>query len=158
MPAELLLVVRAAYVLAYAAIAVVDLRERRVPNVITYPMLAVALVARPDGIGVVPLPNLAAAVIVAALFVLMTGRGWMGMGDAKLAAVIALAGGPALATIALWSAFLVGALVGVALLLTKRLSRGEPMPFGPFLALSGGVAAVAPGLLLQVSPFNALFS
>lgn len=158
MPIDPLLIVRALYLAAYCSVAVVDLRSRRIPNRVTYPMLAVALVARPDAIALVPLANVAVAAIVALVFVAMVWRGWMGMGDAKLAALIALAAGPALGIIALWLAFLAGAVVGVALLAAKRLGRREPLPFGPFLALAGALAVLIPDVLVSLSPFRALFS
>ncbi len=157
MPAEAVLVVRAVFVASYLAILIIDLRTRRIPNVITYPLFILALVARPDGIGIVPVGNLAAAGVAFAFFVFFTVRGWMGMGDAKLAALIALASGPALGAMALWGAFVAGGLVGVVLLAARRVRRGDAIAFGPFLALGGAVAAVAPQLLLERSPFAILF-
>jgi prepilin signal peptidase PulO-like enzyme (type II secretory pathway) len=157
-PIDALLLVRALYLAAYLWVAVVDLRSRRIPNRVTYPLLAIALVARPDGIGLVPLANVAVAAVVALVFTAMVWRGWMGMGDAKLAALIALATGPALGIIALWLAFLIGAVVGVALMAAKRLGRREPLPFGPFLALAGALSVLVPDALLSLSPFRSLFS
>lgn len=146
------------YLAAYAIALVVDLRVRRIPNWITYPLLLVGLVARPSDIGPTPLANVLAAAVAFILFAAFAFRGWMGMGDAKLASAIALASGPALATIALWLAFALGALFGIALVMTRRISRREPIPFGPFLALAGIAAVLAPGVLLRYSPFAALFS
>jgi len=37
-------------------------------------------------------------------------------------------------------AALVGALVGITLILTRRQQRGTPIPFGPFLAAAGWLA------------------
>lgn len=151
------LIVRVLYVAGYALAGVVDLRERRIPNVVTYPLLVLALVARPEGFGLVPWQNLAAAALTSVAFVALAARGWMGMGDVKLAALIALASGPALAAVTLWLAFLAGALVGLALIAAQRLARGAPLPFGPFLALAGILAALAPALLLGWSPFRGIF-
>ncbi|HEV8228568.1 MAG TPA: A24 family peptidase [Candidatus Limnocylindria bacterium] len=145
------------YVAAYAAALWIDLRTGRIPNRITYPLLLIGLVARPREIGVVSLANVIAAVIAFALFAAFAFRGWMGMGDAKLAAVIALASGPALATIALWLAFAVGAVVGLVLLATRRIDRRQPIPFGPFLALAGAAAILIPDVLVERSPFGPLF-
>ena len=96
-------------------------------------------------------------VLAFALFAAFALRGWMGMGDAKLAAAIALASGPALATIALWLAFALGAIVGIALLATHRIGRRQPIPFGPFLALAGIAAVLVPDQLLERSPFGFIF-
>ena len=155
MPADALLVVRALFVAGYVAILLIDLRTRRIPNLLTYPLLLVALVARPDGLGIAPIANVAAAAVAFALFVLFTVRGWMGMGDAKLAALIALASGPELAAMALWSAFVAGALVSVVLLALRRVHRRDAIAFGPFLAFGGLLATMAPQLLLERSPFGA---
>ncbi len=157
MTVDPLVVVRAVYVAAYAAILVADLRSGRIPNAITYSLLALALVARPAGIGIVPVQSLAAAAVTALVFGALALRGWMGMGDAKLAAAIALASGPALALVTLWIAFVLGGLAGVALLLLRRAGRGSAIPFGPFLALAAIAAALGSEALLERSPFRALF-
>ena len=152
-----LLLVRLAFVAAYALIFVIDVRTRRIPNLITYPLLATALVVRPDSIGLVPLAQAIAAVVVFALFAFFALRGWMGMGDAKLAAVIALASAPLVTLTALWLAFLLGGLVGVLLLAGRRVGRSSTIPFGPYLALAGIAAAVLPDVVAGYSPFAALF-
>ena len=152
-----LLLVRLAYVAAYAVIFVIDLRTRRIPNLITYPLLAAALVVRPDSIGLVPLAHVIAAVVAFTLFTFFALRGWMGMGDAKLAAAIALASAPVVTLTALWLAFLLGGLVGVLLLAGRRVGRSSAIPFGPYLALAGIVAALVPELVARHSPFAALF-
>ena len=141
---------------AYAAALVIDLRERRIPNWITYPLLLIGLVARPTEIGAAPLPNVIAGAVAFALFAALALRGWMGMGDAKLAAAIALASGPVLGAIALWFAFALGAVVGVALVAAGRVGRRQPVAFGPFLAVAGIAAAIAPGALLRLLPAGTL--
>lgn len=157
MAADLLLIVLATYVVAYAAIFVIDLRTRRIPNLLTYPLLVLSLVARPESLGLVPLGHVVVAVVTFACFACFALRGWMGMGDAKLAAVIGLASAPLVAVTALWLAFLVGGAVGLALLAARRVGRRSAIPFGPYLALAGMVAALAPGLLRAASPFGPLF-
>lgn len=157
MPADPLLLVRLAYVAAYALIFVIDLRTRRIPNLITYPLLAAAIVVRPDSIGLLPLAQVITAVVVFALFAFFALRGWMGMGDAKLATVIALASAPVVTLTALWLAFLLGGLVGILLLAGRRVGRGSAIPFGPYLALAGIAAAVVPEVVARHSPFAALF-
>lgn len=152
-----LLLVRLAFVAAYAVIFVIDLRTRRIPNLITYPLLAAALFVRPDSIGLVPLAHVITAVVVFALFAFFALRGWMGMGDAKLATAIALASAPVVTLTALWLAFLLGGLVGVLLLAGRRVGRSSAIPFGPYLALAGIVAAVVPDVMAGYSPFAALF-
>jgi leader peptidase (prepilin peptidase)/N-methyltransferase len=63
----------------------------------------------------------------------------MGQGDFKLLALFgAWMGWQALPQIILLSA-LPGAVFGVALILTGRTGRETPLPFGPFLAISGWI-------------------
>ncbi|MDQ7793052.1 MAG: prepilin peptidase [bacterium] len=75
------------------------------------------------------------------LFLSLASRGGMGLGDVKLGGVMGLfLGWPAIA-VALAVAFLAGGGVGLALLLSRRKGRREPIPFGPFLVL-GAVTAM----------------
>jgi len=68
----------------------------------------------------------------------------MGMGDVKLAAVMGLFLGRAVAP-AIMIALLAGVLVGVAVIARKgaRQGRKTAVPFGPFLALGAVVAVFA---------------
>jgi leader peptidase (prepilin peptidase)/N-methyltransferase len=81
---------------------------------------------------------LAAAIAGGILFLIVLAypRG-MGMGDAKLVAMMGLFLGRAVAP-AVLIGFLVGALVGVGLILRHGAeARKRAVPFGPFLALGG---------------------
>ncbi len=71
------------------------------------------------------------------LFRLATGKEGMGYGDFKLLAALgAWMGWQMLPLIIILSA-VVGAVVGIALILLGRQRRGSTIPFGPFLALAG---------------------
>ncbi len=71
------------------------------------------------------------------LFKLITGKEGMGYGDFKLLAALgAWLGWQMLPMIILLSS-VIGALFGVLMLLLRRHKQGNPMPFGPFLALAG---------------------
>jgi leader peptidase (prepilin peptidase) / N-methyltransferase len=77
------------------------------------------------------------------LFKLITGKEGMGYGDFKLLAALgAWLGYTYLFTIIILSA-VVGALLGIALILFRGRDRQIPMPFGPFLAAAGWLAMVA---------------
>ena len=71
-------------------------------------------------------------------------EGGMGWGDVKLAACIGAFLGPQRTAVALFLAFLTGALTGLALILFRGRDRRVPVPFGPFLAL-GSVLSVFVG-------------
>jgi leader peptidase (prepilin peptidase) / N-methyltransferase len=73
------------------------------------------------------------------LFKLLTGKEGMGYGDFKLLAMLgAWAGWTFLLPIVLLSS-LVGAVVGIALVLLRGRDRGIPIPFGPYLASAGWI-------------------
>lgn len=76
----------------------------------------------------------AAALIMAIPWALSRARG-MGLGDVKLAGVLGCALGPYDALRALWFAFVIGALVAVAGIVTRRHSRAQTLPLAPFLAV-----------------------
>lgn len=65
-----------------------------------------------------------------------SGLGW---GDVKLSACLGAFLGPGPGATGLFLAFVAGALYGVALLIRKG-RRSRPIPFGPFMALGGGIA------------------
>ena len=78
------------------------------------------------------------------LFRLITGKEGMGYGDFKLLAALGawLGLGPhylMLPLIIMLSA-IVGAFVGIAMVLFKRHDRSVPIPFGPYLAAAGWIA------------------
>ncbi|MGB5261661.1 MAG: A24 family peptidase [Gammaproteobacteria bacterium] len=71
------------------------------------------------------------------LFKLVTGKEGMGYGDFKLLGAIgAWVGWQALPVVVLFSS-LVGAVLGIALILFRGRDHNQPMPFGPFLAAAG---------------------
>ena len=127
-------------------IAFIDLEHRLIPNRILAPaaVLGVALVALGDP---AELPaHLAAGAGAFALLLLaaLAYPGGMGMGDVKLAGVMGLYLGVAVAP-ALLAAFLCGSLVGVAILVREgAAARKKGIPFGPFLAV-GGIAGILAG-------------
>ena len=74
------------------------------------------------------------------LFKLLTGKEGMGYGDFKLLAALgAWLGWKMLPVIILMSS-MVGAVVGISLILLARRGRDMPIPFGPYLAAAGLLA------------------
>ncbi len=73
------------------------------------------------------------------LFKLVTGKEGMGYGDFKLLAALgAWLGWQQLPMIILMSA-LVGAIVGISLMVFRQHERSVPIPFGPYLAAAGWI-------------------
>ena len=139
----------ATLVFAYLLIAMtcIDLDTQLLPDDLTLPLLWCGLLVNLNG-AFVPL---AEAVIGAVagylslwsvywLFKLTTGKEGMGYGDFKLLAALgAWLGWKMLPVIILLSS-LVGALVGISLILFARHGRDTPIPFGPYLAAAGLIA------------------
>jgi leader peptidase (prepilin peptidase)/N-methyltransferase len=129
------------------AMTFIDFDTKFLPDDLTYPLLWAGLLVNMNGT-FVPLRD---AVIGAAagylalwsvywLFKLATGKEGMGYGDFKLLAALgAWLGWQMLPTIILLSS-VVGAIVGISLILVARRSRDNPIPFGPYLAAAGMIA------------------
>jgi leader peptidase (prepilin peptidase)/N-methyltransferase len=131
--------------------ALIDLEHRIIPNRLTGPAaivaIALGLVVDPGG----EPARLAAAAAAGGVFLAaaMAKPGGMGMGDVKLAGVLGLFLGPAVA-VALLVALVTGVAVGAAIIARVGVVAGRKtaVPFGPFLALGGLVAVlVGPELL-----------
>jgi leader peptidase (prepilin peptidase)/N-methyltransferase len=133
------------FVAVLAAITVTDLERRVIPNAILLAgaVAAVGILAAsdPTSLGERAISALAAGgfLFTAALFY----PGGMGMGDVKLAALMGLFLGTAVAP-AMLVAIATGAVVGVQLMLSNGSgARKQAVPFGPFLALGGVVGLLA---------------
>jgi len=134
------------FVALLVAVAAIDLEHRIIPNRLLAPAAAYALVA---GLAVDPggVPEQLIAGLGAGGFLLAAALaypGGMGMGDVKLAGVMGLFLGRAVAP-ALLVGMVAGALVGAVIIARKgaREGRKTAVPFGPFLALGGVVALLA---------------
>jgi leader peptidase (prepilin peptidase)/N-methyltransferase len=134
-------------------IALIDADHRIIPNKLTLPaaVLAVVLgtVLDPGGEVERLIAGVAAGAVLAVPS-LLHPKG-MGMGDAKLVAVLGLFLGSAVAP-AFFVAFAVGTAVGMAIMIRKGMSAGRKtaVPFGPFLAIGGVVGVLAGSQLVQL--------
>lgn len=135
---------------ALIALTVIDLRTHRLPRVIVFPLYAVVVA----GLGIAAVTGDAGdawgAVLGAAIWTVFLGVLWwgsrgrgMGFGDVTLAPVL----GASLGWQSIWvslagllAAFIIGAVVAGALLISGRASRRSRIPFGPFLAAGWAVA------------------
>ena len=137
------------------SLTAIDLDHQLLPDSLTLPLLWIGLLVNIDATFV----SLESAVLGAVfgylclwsvywLFKMITGKEGMGYGDFKLLAALgAWFGLSALPTIVLLSS-LVGAVLGVALIVTGRQSRETPMPFGPFLAGAGLIHLFYPNIVM----------
>ncbi|MDI3257649.1 MAG: prepilin peptidase [Kyrpidia sp.] len=128
-------------------LSAIDLWEWILPDALTYPLAAVALLGR-AWIGPEPWwwyaggAALGAGVLLGLRWLspLLFGKEGMGLGDVKL--MIGLGGmtGISGAVLILFGASVSGLIGGLILMALKRLDTSGRLPFGPFLAF-GGIAA-----------------
>ncbi|MEQ7870905.1 A24 family peptidase [Chromohalobacter salexigens] len=143
--------------LTLLVVAVIDLRTQLLPDIITLPLLWAGLiyqlVFQPYWLGNAVIGALAGYLLLWGfywLFKWITGKEGMGYGDFKLLAALGAWFGWTMLPILLILSAGLGAVIGGLLQLTHPRLRGMPLPFGPFLALTGWVA------VLFGSPLRAL--
>ena len=119
-----------------------DLDQRLLPDILTLPVIPVALVYALSGrnplVGdEIVLAIVAALVIPAVLYLpsIPFGAGAFGMGDVKLLVGVGLLAGGSRALGSVIFALVFGGIVIVALLATRRIGRKTYIPFGPFFIL-----------------------
>jgi len=134
-------------------IALIDIDHRIIPNRLTLPAAVLAVVlgtALDPGGEVERLIAGAAGATLLGLPALLNPKG-MGLGDAKLVGVLGLYIGAAVAP-AVFIAFIVGTVLGIAIIMRKGMMQGRKtaIPFGPFLALGGLVGVLAGNELVNL--------
>lgn len=126
----------------------IDIDTQLLPDDLTLPLLWLGLLLNLNG-GFISLESAFIGAMagylslwsVYWLFKLATGKEGMGHGDFKLLAALgAWLGWPMLPLIIL-SSSVVGAIVGISLIVAAKMGRNVPIPFGPYLA-GGGVIAL----------------
>ncbi|HEY0722331.1 MAG TPA: A24 family peptidase [Gammaproteobacteria bacterium] len=129
------------------ALTVIDFDHQLLPDSLTLPLLWLGLLLSLWGLYVDSHASIVGASVgylllwsVYWLFKLVTGREGMGYGDFKLLAALgAWMGWQAIPLVVLLSS-LVGASVGISLILFRGRDRQLPIPFGPYLAAAGWIA------------------
>lgn len=131
---------------ALIALTMIDVDHMLLPDQIVLPLLWIGLLVNINGTFV----SLDQAVIGAAvgymslfsvfwLFKLLTGKEGMGHGDFKLLALFGAWMGWQLLPILILMASVVGASVGISLMIFKNHQREQAIPFGPYLAVAGWI-------------------
>ncbi|MBI1175620.1 MAG: prepilin peptidase [Sideroxydans sp.] len=145
------------FVWALVALTFIDFDTQLLPDSITLPLLWLGLLLNLNA----TFASLHSAILGAAigylalwsvfwLFKLLTGKEGMGYGDFKLLAAIGAWMGWQMLPLVILLSSLVGAIVGIALIVVARHGRSVPIPFGPYLA-GGGLIALFWGQALTHS-------
>ena len=135
------------FVWTLIALAFIDLDTTLLPDSLTLPLVWIGLLFNLGA----HFASLADAVLGAAagymilwsiywLFKLVTGKEGMGFGDFKLLAAIGAWLGWELLPVTILLSSVVGAAVGIAMIVLVKHDRRVPIPFGPYLAGGGLVA------------------
>lgn len=134
---------------ALISLTMIDIDHQLLPDNITLPFLWLGLIANSFGLFVSLPEALWGAVFgylslwsVYWLFKLVTGKEGMGYGDFKLLAVLGAWFGWKLLPMIILLSSLVGAIIGIFLLILKNKGKSVPIPFGPYLAIAGFIAAL----------------
>jgi leader peptidase (prepilin peptidase) / N-methyltransferase len=131
------------------ALTMIDFDTYLLPDDITLPLLWLGLIVNSFN-SFTDLPSALWGAIagylslwsVYKLFKLLTGKEGMGYGDFKLLAALgAWMGWQMLPQIILLSS-LVGAVIGISLIVVRGRDKNIPIPFGPYLAIAGWIAFV----------------
>ena len=128
------------------ALTMIDFDHMLLPDQITLPLLWLGLLININGT-FIPLPDAVMGVVAGYmslftifwLFKCLTGKEGMGFGDFKLFALFGAWIGWQLLPLLILMASAVGALVGISLMLFKGHQRGQAIPFGPYIAISGWI-------------------
>jgi leader peptidase (prepilin peptidase)/N-methyltransferase len=129
------------------ALAFIDFETGYLPNAITYPMIAIGVVAGIFGL-IAPYRDAIIGAVsgyvslqgIALLYKSLRGRQGMGEGDAKLLAAIGAFGGWTI----LPATVLIGAIATLAVALAQgKIAADRSLPFGPGLCVGGYVAILA---------------
>ncbi len=129
----------AIFVSILAVLFIYDLRWMVLPDRVTLPAMAIALILNLMA-GVLPFWSLVVGAIVLAGFFYgqfaISGGTWVGGGDIRMGALMGFMLGIEYGLLALFIAYVLGAIAGVALIVIKKVNRKTPIPFGTFLTLS----------------------
>lgn len=130
---------------ALSALVIYDIRERRLPNMITFPLLIIGLVQAVIATATIPFDALIGAILGYSFIALLRkyylwrrGIEAIGLGDAKLMAAFGAWFGWAALPLALAISAISALTVTIALSLAqqKPLDSSQKIPFGPYICFS----------------------
>jgi Flp pilus assembly protein protease CpaA len=137
------LIIHLVWVAVFVQIVGFDLKHRLILNRVTYPALALALALSQLSPGLTIERALIGGIGVGGFFLIMNlvSRGGIGLGDAKLGALVGAVCGIGFdldhlaAVYAVIYGIFLGGLVALLLLVLRLRGLKDPIPFGPFLCV-----------------------
>jgi leader peptidase (prepilin peptidase)/N-methyltransferase len=137
-----------AFAAAVLALGLIDWDTTLLPDDITLPLLWAGLIAASLQWSGTTLSSALWGAVAAYMslwliywaFKLLTGKEGMGYGDFKLLAAIGAWLGWKMLPLTILASSLVGAVIGIGLIVFAKHAREKPIPFGPYLAIAGLIA------------------
>ena len=132
-------------------LTVIDLKTQRLPREVSYtvmtlgaPLLVIAALMdnEPRRIYMALIGATISVAVMGALYI--ASRGGLGDGDVRLSPLLGMYLGwlnPGLALVGLFYGFILGAVIGVLMMIIGKAGRQTQLPFGPFLA-AGSIVAI----------------
>lgn len=136
--------VGAVFLSSLVAITTIDIERQIIPDVITLPGIVVGFCAS-MAIGRIPWWDSLVGIVIGGgifLVIILASGGGMGGGDMKLGAMFGAFLGWKVTLVALFVAVVLGGLLALTLLISGRVRRKDPIPFGPFLATGGAIGLI----------------
>lgn len=149
---QLELIVAIIFMSLLMIIFVSDISYMLIPNKVLLFFLPIIIVARIF----IPLEPWYDAIIGALVgyvllaIIIIASKGGMGAGDMKLFGVMGIVLGWKSILLTFFLAALFGAVIGGMLMLFKKVKRGEPIPFGPFIVLAAIITYFYGELLIDI--------
>jgi leader peptidase (prepilin peptidase) / N-methyltransferase len=146
------------YSCLFIVVFLIDLEHGLILNRVVYPAMVVALLLAIHPwpwLTQVIQPGIASAALGGAvgfvifLLIAIISRGGMGWGDVKLVGLIGLATGFPLVLFSIVLGAILGGIVAVALVIARKRTFKQTLPFGPFLALAAMIALLWGSSLLN---------
>ena len=129
------------------ALSFIDFDTQLLPDNLTLPLLWAGLIANLFGLFCSLNDAVIGAIagylvlwVVYQAFKLLTGKEGMGYGDFKLLAALGAWLGWQMIPVIILLAAVSGAVIGIFLIVAQGASREIPIPFGPYIAISGFIA------------------
>lgn len=131
------------------ALTVIDIKKQLLPDNLTLPLLWMGLIANSMQLHTDLFSAVYGAIagylvlwLVYKTFKTLTGKEGMGYGDFKLLAALGAWMGWQLLPLIILLSSVVGALIGISLIIFRKHERSVPIPFGPYLAIAGWIAFI----------------
>ena len=139
----------AALILTWSLVALtmIDAQKQILPDNITQPLLWLGIIVNIPELFTSIESSVTGAIagylilwFIYHLFRILTGKEGMGYGDFKLLAALGAWMGWEMLPLIIVLSSVVGAIIGIAMIVFRKHDKGVPIPFGPYLAIAGWIA------------------